>query len=304
VRYLRRMDFDDAAFTAALIGLASKGALTIEKDGTDFVIESTGDRAGKDSATEERVLAAKLFRKGITVRMVQANHQILTEAKTALQSALSAALERHYFLRNTKFWVIGLLIGALPVCISLISARIPPVAIFLTLWLTGWTAGTGAITSAAISAFLNGRILQGLGRAAFALPFLAGEAFGLTMLWATAGGLVVSIFAVTLTAHAVFYHLLKRPTATGRQALDEIEGFREYLTVAEEDRLNLLNPPAQTPQLFERFLPYAFALDAEQRWSEAFDAVLAQAAQAEGQSSSSYQPAWYAAGAGHSRPAR
>jgi uncharacterized membrane protein len=62
--------------------------------------------------------------------------------------------------------------------------------------------------------------------------------------------------------------------------MDQIEGFREYLGVAEEDRLNALNPPDKTPELFERFLPYAIALDVENAWAQRFAAVLAAASTA------------------------
>ena len=57
--------------------------------------------------------------------------------------------------------------------------------------------------------------------------------------------------------------------------MDEIEGFRQYLGVAEEDRLNALNPPEKTPELFERFLPYAVALDVDNTWAKRFASVLA-----------------------------
>jgi UDP-N-acetylmuramoylalanine-D-glutamate ligase len=57
--------------------------------------------------------------------------------------------------------------------------------------------------------------------------------------------------------------------------MDEIEGFKEYLGVAEEDRLNALNPPDKTPELFERFLPYAVALDVENAWAKRFAGVTA-----------------------------
>ena len=62
--------------------------------------------------------------------------------------------------------------------------------------------------------------------------------------------------------------------------MDEIEGFKQYLGVAEEDRLNYLHPPEKTPELFERYLPYAIALDVENRWAERFAGVLAAAAAA------------------------
>src|SRR5258705_13814076 len=43
-----------------------------------------------------------------------------------------------------------------------------------------------------------------------------------------------------------------------------------------------MTPPKDTPEIFERFLPYAIALGVENRWAERFASVLA-AAQAQGQ---------------------
>jgi uncharacterized membrane protein len=82
--------------------------------------------------------------------------------------------------------------------------------------------------------------------------------------------------------------------------MDEIEGFRMYLSVAEEERLNLLNPPAQTPALFEELLPYALALDVENEWNDKFSAVLAAAGSAPGESGTGYRPRWYRGSRWHS----
>lgn len=57
-----------------------------------------------------------------------------------------------------------------------------------------------------------------------------------------------------------------------------------YLTAAEQARLELLHPPERTRELFEKYLPYALALDVENEWCEQFAEVLDQA---------SYAPAWY-----------
>ncbi len=93
----------------------------------------------------------------------------------------------------------------------------------------------------------------------------------------------------------VFYHLLKAPTADGRHVMDGIEGFRMYLATAEGDRLNSLQEPERTPELFERYLPYALALDVENRWAERFAGILAKAETPAGggSGSSTYSPAWY-----------
>jgi uncharacterized membrane protein YgcG len=81
---------------------------------------------------------------------------------------------------------------------------------------------------------------------------------------------------------------LQAPSVEGRKVMDQIEGFRDYLGVAEEDRLNALNPPDKTPELFERFLPYAIALDVENAWAKRFAGVLAAAGAA------AATTAWYA----------
>lgn len=124
-----------------------------------------------------------------------------------------------------------------------------------------------------------------------------------TPAWLMTGGgviwLVVSDYvqpaAIALVALAfigcfVFQFLLKAPTPAGRKILDQVEGFKQYLEVAEKDEMNLRNPPEKTPELFERYLPFALALSVEQPWAEKFTEVFARVLSETGQS---YQPHWY-----------
>jgi hypothetical protein len=84
-----------------------------------------------------------------------------------------------------------------------------------------------------------------------------------------------SAVAFALAPIAVFaFPLFKMPTKAGRKMMDAIEGFRMYLGVAEEDRLQAFYPPQKTPELFERYLPYAVALDVENAWAKRFEGVL------------------------------
>jgi hypothetical protein len=43
------------------------------------------------------------------------------------------------------------------------------------------------------------------------------------------------------------------------------------------DRLNQLMPPEKTPELFDKYLPYALALDCELAWAQQFSSVLGDA---------------------------
>ena len=83
--------------------------------------------------------------------------------------------------------------------------------------------------------------------------------------------------------------MLKAPTLAGRKLLDNVDGFRHYVDIAEKHELNYKNPEGRTPELFERFLPYALALGIEQKWAEQFDDVIAAA----NQGGETYQPSWY-----------
>ena len=100
----------------------------------------------------------------------------------------------------------------------------------------------------------------------------------------------IAVIVATFLAVAFFAVIMKRPTLRGRQVLDEMVGFKDYLEVAEKDEMNLRNPPEKTPQLFEAFLPFALALGVEQQWAEKFAGVLGAI---RGRDGRGYQPDWY-----------
>jgi uncharacterized membrane protein len=82
---------------------------------------------------------------------------------------------------------------------------------------------------------------------------------------------------------------MSAPTIQGRGVLDRIAGFRQYLSIAERERLDRMTAPEDTPEIFERYLPYAIALGVENRWADRFRDVLA-AASVQGQAQGF---AWY-----------
>jgi uncharacterized membrane protein YgcG len=95
------------------------------------------------------------------------------------------------------------------------------------------------------------------------------------------------LMVVTTITFAV---VMKRPTMRGRKLLDEIKGFEDYLEIAEKYEMELRNPPAKTPQLFEKYLPFALALGVDQSWAEKFSTILKNAQLGDG---SPYRPTWY-----------
>lgn len=93
-----------------------------------------------------------------------------------------------------------------------------------------------------------------------------------------AGGLVAASFTVLL-----FIRIMPVLTERGARLSEGIDGLRLFLSTAERHRLALLNPPEETPELFERLLPYALALDVAETWADSFKDLLEKAR---------YEPQW------------
>jgi uncharacterized membrane protein YgcG len=291
VRFLTRMDFDNKAFAAAVVDMGVKGYLQIKEDDGDYTLIRKTSSAYLP-ATEER-LASKLFAAGSTLKLESHNHARISGAIDALRESLQKEFDKVYFNTNTGYLGFGILITLLAMGSIILTASDKAVAAFGTLWLSIWTVGCLALAVLVYRQWQNarsfGRIVGAVGVTLFALPFFIGEIFGTIAIGAEMSLAPVMTLPGMAFLHVLFYHLLKAPTLTGRKVMDQIEGFKMYLSVAEKDRLNLLNPPEKTPELFERYLPYALALDVENEWSEQFAEVLARA-QVDGRP---YSPSWY-----------
>ncbi|MHA1544028.1 MAG: DUF2207 family protein, partial [Alphaproteobacteria bacterium] len=99
---------------------------------------------------------------------------------------------------------------------------------------------------------------------------------------------IIVPFILILVVNILFYNLLEKPTLEGRRLLDEIEGFKKYLSVAEKDRLEF-HTGEITPEVFEKFLPFAIALGVENKWGKAFERSMVMA----GNDPGVYAPVWY-----------
>ncbi len=65
------------------------------------------------------------------------------------------------------------------------------------------------------------------------------------------------------------FFMTKR-TQKGVEVLEKIQGFKQFLTVAEKDRLKFFNSPKAYKDIFEKYLPFAVALKVEDQWAEQF----------------------------------
>ena len=301
-RFIWKMGYDDKTFASALVNMAVKGALTISEEGKNLSLEHRdGERTARLSRGEEKIEAAYFSGKykGTSLTLKKKKHAVIRKGIDKLKDTLKNEYEVAYFNRNSKLFYIGLGISIVSVIVAAFFASDDPSALFLCLWLSGWTVGCTflvfmvwnawkSVASGGGAASTGGAIFISL----FALPFFTGEIVVLGILSTMVGLTFMAVIVAIGGMNALFHHLLKAPTRAGRAVLDEIDGFRMYLSAAEEDRLNMMTGERKTPELFERYLPYAIALDLENEWAAQFSSILSSAASAPS-SSSGYHPRWY-----------
>jgi len=295
-RFIWKQKFDSRGFAAALVGLAVKGRLRIIDDDGDFAIEKKPDQ-GQALTRAEQAFYGGL--PGGTTRLEKSNHLKVQAMRAVLEKALKDEYEGSVFLRNIGWFWTGAAVSAAGLVIA--ALFLPPedsvLGLFAAFWLSLWWGVSLAVAWGAIKGLFTARgLLRKLGSvmAMFIfIPFMiAGVALPAGMLSGDDGtpGLYMIIGTAVLLGviNLVFFQLLRAPTVPGRKLLDQLEGFRMYMTTAEEERLKILHPPERTPELFERYLPYALAFDCENEWNAKFAAVLAAAAAA-----GAAAPIWY-----------
>lgn len=101
---------------------------------------------------------------------------------------------------------------------------------------------------------------------------------------------VIGFIVFGLISLGLYQYYIKKPSKEKLRIQSLIEGFKMYLNTAETRQLQHFNPPEVTPEIFEKYLPYAIALDADEVWGQKFQDFLDKSAI----EPSSTSMAWYA----------
>ncbi len=219
-----------------------------------------------------------LFGSTNRIDLKQRNHETIHAAMGQLKKQLTAAYFDTYFRTNRAYFWPGVLLSALVLTASAFAFRSSEAA-FMAAWVLFWSIGVIALVYVVFYVWRSVRLGSSVRYASiatavfvtlFALPFFAGELFGLFSFSRATSPWTVLVFCTIVFLNYFFYHLLKAPSVAGRSVMDQVEGFKMYLTATEQSRWDTLYPPDKTPGLFEKYLPYALALDVEHEWSEQF----------------------------------
>ena len=289
VRFISEMGFDNKTFTAGIVNLAVNGCLKIEENDGEYTLHKLSPGFAGISKEEKKLLNSIPD----TLELKQVNHTKISNAIKKFKETLKNSYEKVYFFTNRKFFVIGIAITLL--ILILVGLSSSGDALFGLVWLSFWSIGVGFLIFTVFKswkgAIVNGRIKAAAFGGAifitlFSIPFIIGEIVGFVLFSIYSSPLMVIILGLIIGLNIVFYHLLKAPTLLGRRVMDKIDGLKMYLSVAEKDRLNAMKSPEKTPEVFEKFLPFALALNVENKWSEQFSEIL-------NVKDEKYSPSWY-----------
>ena len=135
---------------------------------------------------------------------------------------------------------------------------------------------------------LNGKIAVFFTVLAFStVPFFLFATVAVAGLGLKAFGQVAPFTIGVMTAFIivwVFYYFSPAKTPKGVQTKEYLLGLKEYLMIAEKDRLLFHNAPEKKPEVFEKLLPYAMALGVADIWAKEFEDIY------------KTPPSWYSGG--------
>ena len=293
VRYLLTGSTDRKSVAAVLVHLAANKLISIQPEKGDYritlLVEQAPDGIPPEEAAAMRAIAEVLSFvnpntkscKGGSFLLKPAQRQHISLIGSVIAGAVNARVEQACFQRNLRYSAPAFLVSFLMVlAMSAHYQNHFNGVFFLTVWFMFCSSIVGIITAMTVVPAL--------------LDAIRGRAGG-TNIWTAMvpllmfGGVLGFVdfriaesstpaFAYNLVAVVVinigFAISLKRLTPVGRQRLDEILGFRQFLSTVELDRLDRMNNPQMTPALMNDYLAYAIALDLKEAWGDHLSSAL------------------------------
>jgi uncharacterized membrane protein YgcG len=297
MRYIVEQQLDNRGFAAALVDAAVKGHVRLVEEDRGFFhsnerrIERYDFPGAQPLAPPELAALDTLVDANSSLVMDQKNHAYFGAAKKALSDKFTEAYEGRMFSRNygwlgaaVAIFVAALWLAAVAVVLAESGGQSPMVlfscaglAIAALLFHARPDKGAGRCLLHLLAALIGGAAVV------VGFPIIV-EALN------TGRWLPLDIPMIGLPFVISSFWWMSAPTREGRGVLDRIAGFKQYLSITERDRLDRMQAPDDSLQLFERYLPYAIALGVENRWADRYTGLLAAAAATPGASQGF---AWY-----------
>ncbi|WEX78200.1 DUF2207 domain-containing protein [Sinorhizobium numidicum] len=287
------------AFSAAALNLAVKGHIVLEDLKHAIVIAATGKGGGEKLPAGEAALMKAVAAAGGKLTVDRANGKKVEAAGAGFRSSIEREHRGKYYRANIGCIIGGVLLSLIALAALFIFGDLSEdsiplvivpvliaffVSIFAVAFGKSFRRGSSLarrILSVVVLAFIGFVLFTIISSILAVVIFSATELDELPLLFAIGGIVLINV---------LFFYLMGAPTPLGTRMMDGIDGLRQYMTLAEKDRMNMQGAPEMSPRHFETLLPYAVALGVEKPWTEAFDRWLVAAVAA---GAAAYAPGWY-----------
>jgi Predicted membrane protein (DUF2207) C-terminal domain len=297
MRYLLTGTTDRKSVAAVLVHLASHKLIVIQPELGDYRISLMVQEPPQDVPAEEaaalraiaEVQSFALSDQAASTANGQPASFLLRPARgqhvsligSVISGSVNARVEKAYFNRNLRYSLPAFAFSFLVVLVKAVGFEHHGNGVFfLTVWFMFCSLIVGIITAMTVAPALRDALRGRLGATsvlAALVPLLMFSGVMGFVDWKISQGSNPG-FAWSLVAVAAinigFAISLKRLTPLGRQRLDDILGFRQFLASVELDRFDRMNDPRLTPALLNDYLAYAIALDLKEAWGDHFSSAL------------------------------
>lgn len=271
------------ALSVSFTDLAIRKQLSLADSprGEAFVL-SPVEAPRDDLQSHERALLAALFPNGKVSKALRVGSSYVPRLAAALEAHGAALSERgkQWFSLNRGHWWLGLVWALLGSLVSVFASvdgeeQVGLVIFGLVFTLGFGLAGTFLLIFGIKSWRAGGQDHGGVGLTIAGAVFIIPGLIGLGVLLSNVAPLVMGMLALFWLQVILFRGWLEAPSAEGRRLLDALEGYRDYLRLAESETLARAGTaPAMSIALYEQHLPYAMALQVEAAWTARFTAAL------------------------------
>ena len=282
VRYIAFGTTDGRSFASVIAQLAIRGCLRVEQSNAKYKLSRLmSDRATETAlAREEKRILTLLFEDGPVIELSPAMDQRNTAQNGRyvfhIHEELTKELGAKYFTRHSGFIALGVLTTfgfALPLAATA-HGRDAFGAVFITCWVLFCGLTIGLIAEALFLPSWRTVLRARMGwtkllPGSAAMAVFAGViVFLLTKLAAAVSPSFSYMLVALLLINLGWGPRLKRRTRLGRQMLDQVAGFKQFLEKVEQDKLNRLSPEGESTDKSDPLLPFAIALEVKEAWGD------------------------------------
>ncbi|MBR3152442.1 MAG: DUF2207 domain-containing protein [Clostridia bacterium] len=282
VKYIDKMGSTEKAFEAIIMNIAIKGFFKFEKEKSNMVIVKT-DKEVKDELTEFEKKIYDTLEDRTVLKYKQSLYLKLTMLQKEQRESLKEKHSGKMFNLNRLYMGLSIGISAIFLTVAFIISIIAgenPAEIM----------GGGMILGSAISfgffvllgfKIIFKRIFRNIWKyiiIVMAIPTILIELFFTAVIVYAFGSIFMISGLLIIVSNIIYAILIRAYTKEGMKVKEEIEGFKLFIKTVEGDEAI-----EKTPEMFDKYFPYAYVLGLENKWAEKFSDLL---------KSVNYEPYW------------